>query len=80
MLMVYHNDESFVLIECQGEQHFRPVQYFGGEARFEIQQAHDKLKREYANLIDLPLIEIPYTCRTYDDISRVLSSLFQCVI
>lgn len=37
-----------VLIELQGGQHYFPVDYFGGETRFEIQQKHDALKKEYA--------------------------------
>lgn len=46
---------------CQGQQHFHPVEYFGGEKQFEIQQLHDELKREYAKeYLKVPLIEIKY--------------------
>ena len=44
----YLNDYN-VAIECQGIQHEKPIERFGGEEEFEIQQEHDKRKREYAN-------------------------------
>ena len=31
-----------ILIEYNGEQHYRPIDYFGGEKQFEIQQEHDR--------------------------------------
>lgn len=34
-----------VAIECQGEQHFVPVDYFGGEEKLAKQREHDELKR-----------------------------------
>lgn len=34
-----------IAIECQGMQHFEPVDYFGGETRFKIQVENDKLKK-----------------------------------
>lgn len=49
-----------LLIECQGGQHDHPVECFGGEKQFEIQQEHDKRKREYAKSHNIPLLEIWY--------------------
>ena len=37
-----------ILLECQGIQHEREVDFFGEHTRFEIQQEHDKRKFEYA--------------------------------
>lgn len=62
-------DELLGLIEYQGEQHFKPVDIFGGQLQFEKQQLHDDLKREYAkNYLNVPLLEIPYTKRTVKEI------------
>lgn len=47
-----------ILIECQGEQHYSPVKYFGGEEKFKIQKEHDKRKIEYAKNNNYKLIEI----------------------
>ena len=49
-----------LLIEFQGEQHEKPVKYFGGEEKFKIQQEHDKRKRNYAESHNIELLEIWY--------------------
>lgn len=70
--LVYKNGEPYCLIECQGEQHFRPIKHFGGNERFKMRKEHDKRKAEYAKKVGLRLIEVLYDCRTYDDISNFL--------
>ncbi|PEM56122.1 hypothetical protein [Bacillus wiedmannii] len=54
------------LIECQGEQHYKPVAEFGGISQYESQVKNDELKRVYANSHNISLFEIPYTCNTYE--------------
>ncbi|MED1436873.1 hypothetical protein [Bacillus mycoides] len=54
------------LIECQGEQHYKPVDEFGGVSQYESQVKNDELKRDYANSHNISLFEIPYTCNTYE--------------
>lgn len=54
------------LIECQGEQHYKPVAEFGGVSQYESQVKNDELKRVYAKTQNIPLFEIPYTCNTYE--------------
>ena len=34
--------------QCNGVQHYEPVEFFGGIERFKIQQRHDLLKLHYA--------------------------------
>ena len=60
-----------MLIECQGEQHERPIEYFGGEEQFAIQQEHDRRKREYAVNNGYKLLEIWYY--DYDKIEEILN-------
>lgn len=48
------------IIECQGEQHYKPITFFGGDDSFKIIQEHDKRKKEYCKNNNLKLIEIPY--------------------
>ena len=36
-------------IECQGEEHFRPVEFFGGEEAFKEQRNRDKIKKKICN-------------------------------
>lgn len=73
--IVYKNNEPYYLIECQGKQHYEPVEHFGGEKQFKIQQKHDKLKKEYAIKLEIPLLEIPYTIDKYEKISKILKDI-----
>lgn len=46
-----------ILIEVQGQQHYRQVEIFDD---FKIQEKRDNNKREYCLVNNIPLIEIPY--------------------
>lgn len=70
---VYNKDGTIkCLIECQGEQHKRPVEGFGGEYQYEIQKRNDTLKRDYANSHGIPLIEISHKDKRYAKIKEIL--------
>lgn len=60
-----------LLIEFQGKQHECPIEYFGGEEKFKIQQEHDKRKKEYTKLHKINLIEIWYY--DIDNIEEILN-------
>ncbi|MDA1581930.1 hypothetical protein [Bacillus cereus group sp. TH228LC] len=62
------------LIECQGEQHSKPVDEFGGVSQYESQVENDKLKRVYAESHNIPLFEIKYTCNTYEKEMKFLKT------
>lgn len=49
-----------LLIEYQGEQHNKVVDYFGGEEGFKIRKEHDRRKKEYAKNHNIQLLEIWY--------------------
>lgn len=53
-----------LLIECQGEQHEHPVEYFGGIKKYVIQKIHDTRKRKYAHDHNINLLEIWYYEKT----------------
>ncbi len=72
--------DKYFLVECQGEQHYKPIAFFGGEDVYAVQVEHDKRKREYCKSHDLPLLEIPYTVRSYDDILEKLQSFVSTLI
>lgn len=48
------------LIEYQGEQHYEPVNHFGGEKGFEKRKKRDKIKKDFAMNNGFIFIEIPY--------------------
>ena len=56
----FYLPEYNLLIEFQGKQHEQPIEYFGGEEKFKVQQEHDRRKREYAKLHNINLLEIWY--------------------
>lgn len=53
--------EQKTMIEFHGEQHYRPVEYFGGQERFEQQQLRDKQKVDFCKTLGYPLLVIKYT-------------------
>lgn len=66
-----------VLIEYQGEQHEKPIDFESkgkqySQERFEYQQEHDRLKREYAQKHNINLLEIWYW--DYDNIEQILDN------
>lgn len=59
-----------VIIEFNGAQHYKIVDYFGGKNTFERQQNRDFALRQYCKEHKIKLIEIPYT--EYDNIESIL--------
>ena len=57
---VIFDKEKIIIIECQGGQHYKAIEYFGGEEKFFRQQIYDNKKREYCKQHNIKLIEIPY--------------------
>lgn len=56
-----NNNNLLCLIEYQGEQHYRYVEFFFKSVdRYKISLQRDKMKREYCSKNNIPLIEIPY--------------------
>jgi hypothetical protein len=56
-------------IEYNGEQHYKPVNFFGGEEKFNEQILHDNLKRQF---LKKSLLEISY--KDFDRIEEILQS------
>ena len=50
-----------LIIEYDGEHHFHPVKYWGGEEKFKITQQNDKIKNEYCKIKNITLLRLPYT-------------------
>lgn len=57
---IFKNNQVIGLIECQGRQHYEPIDIFGGEEQFIIQAQYDEKKREYCKKHQIKLYEIPY--------------------
>lgn len=61
-----------IVIEYQGEQHYRAVSYWGGEKRFAQQQKNDQRKRDFCKENNIQEIEISYK----ENVIDVLDKLF----
>ena len=48
------------LIEYDGEQHFKPVDYFGGEDGYKQTVYRDEIKNQYCKNNNIPLLRLPY--------------------
>jgi very-short-patch-repair endonuclease len=59
--LVYKDNGVIYFIEYDGEQHFKPVKQWGGEAGFKERQARDEEKNQWCEKNGYELIRIPYT-------------------
>ena len=59
-----------IAIEFDGEQHYRPVEYFGGVDKYNKQIKRDKQKTNYCSENNIELIRIPYW--QFDEIETIL--------
>lgn len=59
-------------IEYQGQQHYYPVDFFGGEKTFDIQKKRDGIKKDFCQLHNINFIEISY--KNFDSIKEILDN------
>lgn len=70
-LVDFYLPDYNTFIEFNGEQHYKPVKWFGGEEKFKQQQERDYALRQYCKENNIKLIEIPYT--EFNNIESVLT-------
>ena len=58
---IFQNDKLLGLIEYDGEQHFKPVDIWGGEENLKLQQERDERKDKWCKENNIKLVRIPYT-------------------
>lgn len=62
------------IIEFNGEQHYKAMEFFGGEVQLHDQQKRDNELREYCEHNGIKLIEIPYYEK---DIKKIIETSLQ---
>lgn len=72
LLFDFYLPKLNMCIEYDGEQHFRPIGYFGGEEKFKLQQKHDRIKNEYCNNNNIKLLRIPYFKNVEEELNNFL--------
>ncbi len=65
-------EDKTYAIECQGEQHYIPVERFGGERYLENIRENDRQKSIYCFENDIWLVTIPWRLRNMHQIERIL--------
>ena len=68
----FYLPDNNICIEFDGEQHFRPVNYYGGIKGFELTQRRDNIKNKYCEEKGIKLIRIPYN--KIDEIKEIIVS------
>ena len=68
-----------IIIECDGLQHFTPIDYFGGKSAFELNKKHDNLKNEYCKNNNIALLRIPYIFDTNVDKDKIVNMVFEFI-
>ena len=58
---ILENNSVKYLIEFDGEQHFKEIEYFGGKQQLDKTKKNDEIKNQWAKKNNIPLIRIPYT-------------------
>lgn len=70
----FYLPDNNVCIEYDGSQHFSPVEYWGGEKRYNDLKINDEIKNQYCKDKGINLIRIPYTTKK-DDICKTIINL-----
>lgn len=73
-----NNNSLLCLIEYDGEQHFRPVLWFGGEVVFHEYIERDNIKTSYCQDHNIPLYRLPYTL-TEKEIKEKIYNILESV-
>lgn len=62
------------LIEYDGQQHFKSIDWFGGQEAFRSRQRRDEIKNSYCKQNNIPLYRIPYTL-TVDEVKTKITNI-----
>lgn len=71
----FYLPELNLLIEYDGEQHFKPIDFFGGQKELVKRQKLDKIKNRYANDNGFKLLRIPYYEK--ESISKIIQQIVE---
>ncbi len=64
------------LIEYDGEQHFKPIEYFGGEEAYQNRIKNDEIKNKYCEMHKINLIRIPYILKECE-VKEIIMNIIQ---
>lgn len=68
---VIKNHNQILAIEFDGEEHYKPIEFFGGLKKYADRTRKDAIKTQYCADNGIPLIRIPYW--DFDNIDAILT-------
>lgn len=71
----FYLPEKQTMIEYNGQQHYKPIDFFGGEEQFKLRQDRDKEKQQFCEENNLKLIIFNYK-QTSKDIEEQIGIIF----
>jgi len=57
-------------IEYDGQQHFKPLEFFGGIVQFKKNQTRDKIKNDYCKKETIKLVRVKYNDNILEKIKK----------
>jgi very-short-patch-repair endonuclease len=67
----FYLPDKNILIEFQGQQHYKPIEWYGGQEKFFQQQNRDNLKKQFCKKNNYTLIEIKFD--QFNNIEQILN-------
>ena len=68
----FYLPEYNACIEYDGEQHFKSIDFFGGDEKFEYTQQNDEIKNQYCKDNNIRLLRIPYFKNVDEELNNFL--------
>jgi len=80
LFLDFYLPDHKIAIECQGLQHFRAIEFFGGEGQFEYRVQNDKIKRDLCNQHGIQVfyysdLGIDYPYEVFEDLDEILNKI-----
>ena len=78
--VIFHNDDVIGVCEYDGQQHFKPIKYWGGEKSFEETKARDKKKDDYCKKHNIPMLRLNYKMSDEEIISKLKENYIDILV
>lgn len=73
---IIKDDDSLILIEYDGIQHFKPLNMFGGQEEYEKCVRRDNIKNEFCVTNNIPLLRLPYTLTDAEIKEKIINTIY----
>lgn len=71
-----NNDHLICLLEYDGEQHYRPVDFYGGIPSYENTKLRDRIKTNYCKKNNIKLLRLNYLDSNNEIINKITNTIY----